>query len=53
MKYPWIGITIIIIWALAAYVIWLRPEANIFVILGTTVAASLVLGVWGFRPPKV
>lgn len=52
MKYPWIGLTIIFIWGLAAYVIWIRPESDIIVILSTTVIASLFLGIWGFKPPK-
>ena len=52
MRYPWLAATIILIWMMATYTILQRNEVNPEHILGATLVASIVLGVWGFRVPK-
>ncbi len=52
MKYPWLATSIVLIWLMAAYAIVIRPEIRPDYVLGITIAASLILGVWGFRAPK-
>lgn len=52
MKYPWLAITIVLIWLMAAFAILIREEIRADYILAITIVASLILGVWGFRAPK-
>ena len=52
MKYPWLAITIVIIWLMAAYTILVRDTVKPDYIIGIAIVASLVLGVWGLRAPK-
>lgn len=52
MKYPWIAITIIVIWFMAAFTILSREESNPEYILAVSLIASAILGIWGFRRPK-
>ncbi|QQG46005.1 MAG: hypothetical protein HYY55_03495 [Candidatus Niyogibacteria bacterium] len=52
MKYPWLAITIVIIWLMAAYTILARDAVKPDYIIGIAIAASLILGIWGLRAPK-
>ena len=52
MKYPWLAITIVIIWLMAAYTILVRDAVKPDYIIGIAITASLVLGIWGLRAPK-
>jgi hypothetical protein len=52
MKYPWISVTIIVIWFMATFTILSRAESNPEYILAVSLIASAILGVWGFRRPK-
>ena len=52
MKYPWLAITIVLIWLMAAYTILVRDTVKPDYIIGIAIVASLVLGVWGLRAPK-
>lgn len=52
MKYPWIAITIVAIWFMATFTILARDESNPEYILTASLAASTILGIWGFRRPK-
>ena len=52
MKYPWLAITIVLIWLMAAYTILVRDTVKPDYIIGIAITASLVLGIWGLRAPK-
>lgn len=52
MKYPWIAITIVVIWFMATFTILSRAESNPEYILAVSLIASAILGIWGFRRPK-
>lgn len=52
MKYPWLAASIVLIWAMAAFAILVRDEIRPDYVLGVTIVASLILGVWGFRAPR-
>lgn len=52
MKYPWIAITIVIIWFMATFTILSREESNPEYILAISLMASALLGILGFKRPK-
>ncbi len=52
MKYPWLAITIVLIWLMAAYTILVRVTVKPDYIIGIAIVASLTLGIWGLRAPK-
>ena len=49
MKYPWIAITIVVIWFMATFTILSREESNPEYILAVSFIASAILGIWGFK----
>ncbi|MEK7599279.1 MAG: hypothetical protein AAB474_02420 [Patescibacteria group bacterium] len=52
MKYPWLAITIVLFWFMAAYTILVRSTVKPDYILGIALISSLILGIWGFRAPR-
>lgn len=52
MKYPWVSLSILSIWAASAIIIIARSDAEPAYILGLTLVSTIILVAIGFRAPK-
>jgi len=52
MKYPWVSISILGIWASSALIIIAREDVQPEYILALALASTIVIGLIGFRTPK-
>jgi len=53
MKYPWVAISLIIIWFASTYIILKRNNLNVPYVLLTTIIGTIIIAVIGFSPPKI
>jgi len=53
MKYPWVAISLVIIWFASTYIVLKGEGMNITYILLTTIVGTIVIAAIGFRPPKI
>ena len=52
MKYPWVGLSILIIWLVGAIIGIARKDVRIEYLLTLILVSTLILGFVGFRSPK-
>lgn len=53
MKYPWVAISLIIIWFSMTYIILKRVDLNASYVLLTSIVGTIIVAIIGFRPPKI
>jgi len=53
MKYPWVAISLIIIWFATTYIILAREDIGVTFTLLTALAGTIIISILGFRPPKI
>lgn len=53
MKYPWVAISMVIIWFATTYIILVRENLDVSYVLLTALAGTIIIAVLGFRPPKL
>ncbi len=53
MKYPWVAISMVIIWFATTYIILARDNLNVSYVLLTALTGTIIIAVLGFRPPKL
>ncbi len=53
MKYPWVAVSVIIIWFASTYIILKADDINVSYILLTAIIGTIIVAVIGFRPPKI
>lgn len=53
MKYPWVAISLIIIWFSTTYIILKRNSINVSYILIISIIGTIIVAILGFRPPKI
>jgi len=52
MKYPWLGLTIALLWFMATFTILVNTSTNPTTILLVALVATSILSFYGFRVPK-
>lgn len=52
MKYPWLGMTITLIWLMATFTVLNDKGTNPTAVLGIALIATALLSFLGFRPSK-
>ena len=53
MKYPWVAISLIIIWFSTTYMILKRADMNVSYILLVAFFGTIVVSLIGFRAPQI
>jgi len=53
MKYPWVAISLIIIWFATTYIILSTDNININYLLLIAFAGTVMISLIGFRPPTI
>lgn len=53
MKYPWVAISLIIIWFATTYMILKRADMNVSYILLTAFFGTIIISIIGFRAPQI
>ena len=53
MKYPWVGVTLAIMWFGSAYIIINNSRINSSVILFAAIIGTIFVAFIGFRAPKI
>ncbi|MBI4691971.1 MAG: hypothetical protein HY773_00795 [Candidatus Terrybacteria bacterium] len=53
MKYPWVAISLIIIWFASTYIILKKSGLNVPYVLMTAIIGTIIVAIIGFRPPKI
>lgn len=53
MKYPWVAISLVIIWFATTYIILKRDDLNVSYMLLTSLVGTIILAIIGFHPPKI
>ncbi len=53
MKYPWVAISLIIIWFSSTYIILKQKNLNVSYVLLTAIIGTIIIAFLGFRPPKL
>jgi hypothetical protein len=53
MKYPWVALSLIIIWLATTYIILKTDGLDVNYILLTALAGTVVIALIGLRPPKI
>lgn len=53
MKYPWVAISLIIIWFVSTYIVLKQKNLDVNYILLVAIIGTIVIAVIGFRPPKI
>lgn len=52
MRYPWISLTILLIWGMTTYTALVAPQVSINNLVYIALAATLVIGYFGFKVPR-
>lgn len=53
MKYPWVAISLIIIWFATTYMILKRANMNVSYILLVAFLGTIIISIIGFRAPSI
>lgn len=53
MKYPWVGVTLAIMWFGSAYVIINNPQIDSSITLFAAIIGTIAVAFIGFRAPKI
>ncbi|HEY4510710.1 MAG TPA: hypothetical protein VJJ73_02650 [Candidatus Paceibacterota bacterium] len=53
MKYPWVALSLIIVWFSTTYIILKRGDISVYKFLLAALIGTIVIAVIGFRPSKV
>jgi hypothetical protein len=53
MKYPWVAISLAIIWFSTTYMILKREDMDVSTVLFVALAGTLIIAVIGLRAPKI
>jgi hypothetical protein len=53
MKYPWVAISLVIIWFATTYIILKRANMNVSYILLVALAGTIFISLIGFRAPQI
>ncbi len=52
MRYPWISLTILLMWGMTTYTALVAPSVDINSLVYIALAATLVIGYFGFKVPR-
>ena len=52
MKYPWVGISLAVMWFGSAYIIINNPQIDSSIVLFTAIIGTVAVAFIGFRAPK-
>jgi len=52
MRYPWISLTILLVWVMTTYTAITATAININVLVYIALASTVILGYFGFRVPR-
>ena len=53
MKYPWVALSLVILWFATTYIILVQENINVTYILMTLLVGTIIISILGFRPPKI
>ena len=53
MKYPWVGISLAVMWFGSAYIIINNPQINSSTTLFAAIIGTIAVAFIGFRAPKI
>ena len=52
MKYPWIALTILLIWVMTAYTAITATSVNINSLVYIALISTVIIGYFGFKVPR-
>ncbi len=52
MRYPWLALSIALIWFVGTYAILISRATSVNWVIGIALVATVTLGYFGFRAPK-
>ena len=52
MRYPWISLTILLVWAMTTYTAITAKTVDINMLVYVALASTVIIGYFGFRVPR-